>query len=385
MLVSSCDGVGTKLKIAIFAHNHRTIGIDLVAMSVNDVLCSGAEPLFFLDYIATGKIETPVLKEVVKGIVAGCRQANCALVGGETAEMPGMYKAGEYDLAGFCVGVLDKNKILGRDRVKLGDAVIGLASSGIHSNGFSLVRKIFSPEELSARAQEFLAPTRIYVKPVLRVLEKFNAKGFKIKALAHITGGGFYDKAVRVVPSHTTMILYKNAWVRPDIFIEMQDRSKIDDKEMFRTFNMGIGMVLVVKDDVKMDVVRALARAGLKSFHHRRDGQRRRRRRRRIKEKGLLKYFLLFFRNTSSCSQTKLWKRGWVLSWLYKYKSMKILVIGSGGREHALVWKIAQSKLVSKIYCAPGNGGIAGLAECVDIKADDIPGFWILPEKKRST
>ena len=265
VLVSSCDGVGTKLKIAILAHNHRTIGIDLVAMSVNDVLCSGAEPLFFLDYIATGKIETHVLKEVVKGIVAGCRQANCALVGGETAEMPGMYKAGEYDLAGFCVGVLDKNKILGRDRVNLGDAVIGLASSGIHSNGFSLVRKIFSPEELSARAQEFLAPTRIYVKPVLRVLEKFNVKGFKIKALAHITGGGFYDKAMRVVPSHTTMILYKNAWVRPDIFIEMQDRSKIDDKGMFRTFNMGIGMVLVVKDDVKMDVVRALATAGLKS------------------------------------------------------------------------------------------------------------------------
>lgn len=265
VLVSSCDGVGTKLKIALVAGNHRTIGIDLVAMSVNDVLCSGAEPLFFLDYIATGKIQVPVLKEVVRGIVDGCRQANCALVGGETAEMPGMYKAGEYDLAGFCVGVLDKNKILGRERVKLGDAVIGLESSGIHSNGFSLVRKIFSPEELSARAEEFLAPTRIYVRPVLRVLEKFNAKGFGIKALAHITGGGFYDKAVRVVPPQTTMILYKNAWARPDIFIEMQDRAKLDDKEMFRTFNMGIGMVLVARDDIKMDVVRALAKAGAKS------------------------------------------------------------------------------------------------------------------------
>jgi phosphoribosylformylglycinamidine cyclo-ligase len=266
VLVSSCDGVGTKLKIATLANSHQTVGIDLVAMSVNDILCSGAEPLFFLDYIATGKIEPQVLKEVVKGIVAGCKQANCALVGGETAEMPGMYKSGEYDLAGFCVGVVDKNEILGRDRVRLGDAVIGLESSGIHSNGFSLVRKIFSPQELSARVPEFLVPTRIYVRPVLSLLQKFNAKDFGIKAIAHITGGGFYDKANRVVPQNNTMVLYKNAWVRPEIFVEMQDRARIDDKEMFRIFNMGVGMVLVVRDAVKMDVVRALAKTGLKGF-----------------------------------------------------------------------------------------------------------------------
>lgn len=266
VIVSSCDGVGTKLKIAIQAHIHNTVGIDLVAMSVNDVLCSGAEPLFFLDYIATGKIEPHVLKDVVKGIILGCKQANCALVGGETAEMPGMYKAGDYDLAGFCVGVVDKNKILGRERVRFGDAIIGLESSGIHSNGFSLVRKIFSTEELSGRAHELLTPTRIYVRPVLNLLQKFNASSLGIKAMAHITGGGFYDKAARVVPSHSTMILYKNAWVRPEIFIEMQERAKIDDKQMYKTFNMGIGMILVVKNAVKMDVVRALAKQGQRSF-----------------------------------------------------------------------------------------------------------------------
>ncbi len=161
VLVSSCDGVGTKLKIAISAGIHDTVGQDLVAMSVNDVLCSGAEPLFFLDYIATGKIDPHTLKSIVKGIVLGCKQANCSLVGGETAEMPGMYKAGDYDLAGFCVGLIDKKKILGKARVRIGDAVVGFASSGIHSNGFSLVRKIFSPEELHGRAHELLTPTGI--------------------------------------------------------------------------------------------------------------------------------------------------------------------------------------------------------------------------------
>lgn len=265
VLVASCDGVGTKLKIAIFTGIHNTVGIDLVAMSVNDVLCSGARPLFFLDYVAAGKIEVPVFKDVIKGVVEGCRQADCALVGGETAEMPGMYRAGEYDLAGFCVGVVDKKKILSRLRVKVGDAVIGLESSGLHSNGFSLVRKVFAPEELKGRAYEFLKPTRIYVKPVLSLLEKFNAKDFGIKAVAHITGGGFYDKAARVVPKGTTMTLYKNAWHPPEVFCEIQERGKIEDKEMFRTFNMGIGMVLVVRDSIKMDVVRVLYKSGVKS------------------------------------------------------------------------------------------------------------------------
>lgn len=265
VLVSSCDGVGTKLKIAIAAGLHDTVGIDLVAMSVNDVLCSGADPLFFLDYIATAKIQAGVLKDVIKGIAEGCRRAGCALVGGETAEMPGMYKPGEYDLAGFSVGVVDKSAMLGVGRVRLGDAVIGLESSGLHSNGFSLVRKVFAPQELHARAREFLTPTRIYAKPVLSVVKKFNAKGDSIKALAHITGGGFYDKASRIVPFHTTMILYKNAWVRPPIFDEISDRAKLDDKEMYHTFNMGIGMVVVVRDAVKMDVVGAFAKQGVKS------------------------------------------------------------------------------------------------------------------------
>ena len=265
VLVSSTDGVGTKLKIAMAAGIHHTVGIDLVAMSVNDVLCSGAEPLFFLDYIAVGKIEPHVLRDVMKGVAEGCRQANCSLVGGETAEMPGMYKPGDYDLAGFCVGVVDRKKILGSSRVVLGDAVIGLESSGLHSNGFSLVRKVFSSEELKARAHEFLKPTRIYVKPVLSVLKKANASGFLVKALAHITGGGFYDKAVRVVPEKTTMIIYKNAWVRPEVFEEIQHHSGMSDQEMFKTFNMGIGMAVVVKDSAKMDMVRAFARAGVKA------------------------------------------------------------------------------------------------------------------------
>ena len=265
VLVSSCDGVGTKLKIAIAADIHNTVGIDLVAMSVNDVLCCGAEPLFFLDYIATGKIEASVLKEVVQGVVTGCREARCALVGGETAEMPGMYKPGDYDLAGFCVGIVEKTKILGQMRVKMGDAVIGLESSGLHSNGFSLVRKIFSPEELKGRASEFLKPTRIYVVPVLRLLEKYNVRDFGVKAIAHITGGAFYDKVPRIVPKHTTMIIYKNAWAKPEVFQEIQDKIKLDDKEMLRTFNMGIGMVLVVKNRLKMDMIRTLSRIGVKS------------------------------------------------------------------------------------------------------------------------
>lgn len=266
VLVSSCDGVGTKLKIAISTGIHHTVGIDLVAMSVNDVLCSGAEPLFFLDYVACAKIDSAVLKDVVSGVVAGCKEACCALVGGETAEMPGMYKPGDYDLAGFCVGVVEKTKILGLARVKLGDAVIGLKSDGLHSNGFSLVRKIFSPEELKARAEDFLKPTRIYVKPVLNVIRKFNSGGFGIKAIAHITGGAFYDKVPRIVPKNATMIIYKNAWGRQEIFQEIQDRAKMDEKDLFKTFNMGIGMVMVVKDSIKMDVVRTLSKSGVKSY-----------------------------------------------------------------------------------------------------------------------
>ncbi|MGE5279751.1 MAG: phosphoribosylformylglycinamidine cyclo-ligase [Deltaproteobacteria bacterium] len=263
VLVSSCDGVGTKLKIAIQARIHDTVGIDLVAMSVNDVLCSGAEPLFFLDYIATGRLEPAVLKDVVRGIAAGCKQARCALAGGETAEMPGMYKRGDYDLAGFCVGIVERNRILGRHRVHVGDAVVGLASSGLHSNGFSLVRKVFSTRELHGRAREFLTPTRIYTSPVMEALKKFNGKQPAIKAIAHITGGGFPDKAARIVPADATMVLYRNAWQVPRIFEEIRELGRLDDKEMFHTFNMGIGMVFVVRDAVKMALVRALAKSGV--------------------------------------------------------------------------------------------------------------------------
>lgn len=266
VLVSSCDGVGTKLKIAFLAGVHHTVGIDLVAMSVNDVLCSGARPLFFLDYIATGKIESSVLKDIAKGIVEGCRLSDCSLIGGETAEMPGMYKTGEYDLAGFCVGAVEKNQILGSQRVKMGDAVIGLESNGFHSNGFSLVRKVFTSQELKGRASDFLRPTRIYVKPVLSLLKKFNKGSVNIKALAHITGGGFYDKASRVVPKDITMILYRNAWPKFELFEEIQSRGKIKDKDMFATFNMGLGMILVVKDSIKMDVVREASKHGVKGY-----------------------------------------------------------------------------------------------------------------------
>lgn len=266
VLVSSCDGVGTKLKIAILAGIHDTVGIDLVAMSVNDVLSSGATPLFFLDYLATGKLQPHVFMDILKGITDGCRQAGCALVGGETAEMPGMYKMGDYDLAGFCVGVVNGKRILGRSRVRLGDAVIGFESNGLHSNGFSLVRRLFTPVELKARAREFLKPTRIYVKPVQELLARFNKNDFGIKALAHITGGSFNDKASRVVPPNMTMVLYKNAWPVHEIFKEMQWRGKLDEKECFRTFNMGIGMVCVVRDAIKMDVVRSASRHGLKSY-----------------------------------------------------------------------------------------------------------------------
>lgn len=266
LLVSSCDGVGTKLKIAFLSDIHDTVGIDLVAMSVNDVICSGAEPLFFLDYIATGKMNAAVLKSVVSGISSGCRTAGCVLAGGETAEMPGMYKTGEYDLAGFCVGIVDQKKVIGASRVRVGNAVIGLASSGLHSNGFSLVRKVFSTVELKARAQDFLMPTRIYAKPLSALLKKFNQKNFGIRAAAHITGGGFFDKAVRVIPPGASMVLYKSAWTRPEVFVEIQHRSHLSDKEMYSTFNMGIGFVLVVEDSLKMSIVRQAARCGVKAM-----------------------------------------------------------------------------------------------------------------------
>ncbi len=243
VLVSSADGVGTKLKIAFLSGRHDTVGIDLVAMNVNDILCRGARPLFFLDYIATGKLDLKVSKEIVSGIIKGCEQSGCALIGGETAEMPDFYPEGEYELAGFCVGIVERSKLLPKsDKIKEGDLVIGLASSGLHSNGFSLIRKIFSEEELRIRWREFLTPTKIYVPEVLKLLEK----GYPIKQIAHITGGGFPLKAVKGLPQGMTLEIRVGSWPVPDIFLEIKERAKLSDVEAFSVFNMGIGLTLVV-------------------------------------------------------------------------------------------------------------------------------------------
>ncbi|MFA5335530.1 MAG: phosphoribosylformylglycinamidine cyclo-ligase [Candidatus Omnitrophota bacterium] len=241
VLVSSTDGVGTKLKIAFLAGKHDTVGIDMVAMNVNDVLTTGAEPLFFLDYIATGRIERKVLEDVVKGIADGCRQAGCALIGGETAEMPAFYKAGEYDLAGFCVGAAERKNIVDSSKMKEGDIVVGLASSGLHSNGYSLVRKVFTPAEQKKLSKELLKPTKIYVKPVLEL-----RKAVPVKGIAHITGGAFFEKLPRIVPEGKTLVIEKGSWEVPEIFGRIQRKGRIEEIEMFRTFNMGLGMIIVI-------------------------------------------------------------------------------------------------------------------------------------------
>ena len=249
VLVSGTDGVGTKLKLAFEWNMHDTVGIDLVAMSVNDVLVQGAEPLFFLDYFACGKLDVDTAAAVVGGIAAGCEQSGCALIGGETAEMPGMYPDGEYDLAGFAVGVVEKSKILTGQNVKPGDVVLGLASHGVHSNGFSLVRKCIDraagnlPATLDGMPfrEAIMRPTRLYVKPVLATLAKY-----PVKALAHITGGGLLENIPRVLPEGTTARLTKGSWPQSELFAWLQQTAGIDDIEMNRTFNNGIGMVLVV-------------------------------------------------------------------------------------------------------------------------------------------
>ena len=252
VLVSGTDGVGTKLKLAFEWAMHDTVGIDLVAMSVNDVLVQGAEPLFFLDYFACGKLDVDTAAAVVGGIAKGCELSGCALIGGETAEMPGMYPAGEYDLAGFAVGAVEKSKILSGQNVKPGDVVLGLASHGVHSNGFSLVRKVIEraqqdgadlPATLDGKPfrEAVMAPTRLYVKPVLAALEKH-----PIKALAHITGGGLLENIPRVLPEGTAAHLKKGSWPQTELFAWLQKVAAIDDIEMNRTFNNGIGMVVVI-------------------------------------------------------------------------------------------------------------------------------------------
>src|ERR1041384_6424493 len=242
VLVAGTDGVGTKLKLAFQLHRHDTVGIDLVAMSVNDVLVQGAEPLFFLDYFACGKLETKVATSVIKGIAEGCEAAGCALVGGETAEMPGVYPEGEYDLAGFCVGVVEKDRILDGKAIVAGDVLLGLASSGPHSNGYSLVRKIIGEEHLASDLSDSLMePTRIYVKPILKLLSAFPVKG-----LAHITGGGLVGNVPRILPKGTRAVINKKSWPRPQIFTWLQNTGNVAEDEMFRVFNCGIGMVVCV-------------------------------------------------------------------------------------------------------------------------------------------
>jgi phosphoribosylformylglycinamidine cyclo-ligase len=239
VLVSGTDGVGTKLKLAFELERHDTVGIDLVAMSVNDVLVQGAEPLFFLDYFACGKLDKETATQVVKGIARGCELGGCALIGGETAEMPGMYPQGEYDLAGFCVGVVEKERIIDGRSIVPGDAILGLASSGPHSNGYSLIRKIL--QRAAPPQFDLLEPTRIYVKPVLKLLESV-----KVKGLAHITGGGLTGNVPRILPPGTQAVIRKAAWPRPPVFQWLQHAGDVAEDEMFRVFNCGIGMVVIV-------------------------------------------------------------------------------------------------------------------------------------------
>ncbi|OGS45494.1 MAG: phosphoribosylformylglycinamidine cyclo-ligase [Elusimicrobia bacterium RIFOXYD2_FULL_34_15] len=242
---ASCDGVGTKLKVAHIANKHDTVGIDLVAMNVNDVLCCGAKPLFFLDYFACGKLDLNVTKQVIKGIKDGCDQAECVLLGGETAEMPGFYHGKDYDLAGFTVGIVDKKNIIDGSKIRKGDVIIGLPSSGLHSNGFSLVRKALSEKEIKKYSKILLKPTKIYVKEVLNVFKKFPNS---VLGICHITGGGFYDNIVRVLPKNAVAVIDKDSWKIPEIFKIIQIKGKMSDKEIYRTLNMGIGMIMVVRE-----------------------------------------------------------------------------------------------------------------------------------------
>ena len=263
-LVSGTDGVGTKLKLAFMLDKHDTVGIDLVAMCVNDIIVQGAEPLFFLDYFATGKLAPEKAAEVVKGIAAGCQMAGCALIGGETAEMPGMYPEGEYDLAGFTVGVVDRDDLIDGSTIHEGDVLIGLASSGLHSNGYSLARKIVIeqlnlPLDQPAHGMDIplgealMTPTKIYVKSILNLMRDFSLKG-----MAHITGGGLLENIPRVLPKHCKAILKKGSWQIPTLFDLLREGGNIDELEMYRTFNNGIGMVLVVTKDEVDDILSRL-------------------------------------------------------------------------------------------------------------------------------
>ncbi|CCE25080.1 phosphoribosylformylglycinamidine cyclo-ligase [Methylotuvimicrobium alcaliphilum] len=269
ILVSGTDGVGTKLKLAIDLSIHNTVGIDLVAMCVNDIIVQGAEPLFFLDYFATGKLDVDTAAAVVEGIGKGCELAGAALVGGETAEMPGMYADGEYDLAGFCVGIVEKSNIIDGSKVKAGDKLIGIASSGPHSNGYSLVRKILAhgntplsePFQGKTLGEALLEPTRIYVKPLLKLLESV-----PIHALAHITGGGITENLPRVLPEGTAAHIKLGSWKRPEVFDWLQQQGKVSDADMLTTFNCGIGMIVCVAEEDEAATLQILTEAGESAF-----------------------------------------------------------------------------------------------------------------------
>lgn len=270
VLVSGTDGVGTKLRLAIDLKKHDTVGIDLVAMCVNDLIVQGAEPLFFLDYYATGKLDVETATAVVTGIGAGCEQSGCALVGGETAEMPGMYEGEDYDIAGFCVGVVEKSEIIDGSKVQAGDALIALAASGPHSNGFSLIRKVLEVSGADVHqklgettlANALLEPTRIYVKPVLKLL-----KECEIHALSHITGGGFWENIPRVLPEQTQAIIDEQSWQWPAVFSWLQEAGNVTRHEMYRTFNCGVGMIIALPQHQLDKALTLLKAEGEQAWH----------------------------------------------------------------------------------------------------------------------
>lgn len=271
VLISGTDGVGTKLKCAFVMDKHDTVGIDCVAMCANDVVCHGAKPMFFLDYIATGKLVPGIAADVVKGVAEGCRQAGCALIGGETAEMPGFYAEGEYDLAGFCVGSVKRDKLINGSTIKPGDKLVGLKSSGIHSNGFSLVRKLMPMERRileqyvdafkTSLGEGLLTPTRIYVKTVLGMMEQFEIKG-----AAHITGGGFIENIPRILPAGLCAKIELGSWDMPPVFELLVREAKLEPESAYNTFNMGIGMVLAVKAEQAMEIAYAAHQFGDEAF-----------------------------------------------------------------------------------------------------------------------
>ncbi len=272
VLVSSTDGVGTKLKVAMWANRHNTVGIDLVAMCVNDIIVQGARPLFFLDYLALGRLDLDMVEQLISGIVAGCKEANCSLVGGETAEMPDFYGIDEYDMAGFAVGLVDNIEIIDGSTIHVGNDIVGMASSGLHSNGYSLVRKVvfeqlklqpdsFIQECNRTAAEELLEPTRIYVEPVLKILRQFTIAG-----MVHITGGGFYDNIPRILPRACQALIHQGSWEVPPIFRYLQERADIPDEEMYHVFNNGIGYALVTEPKDTQEIIELLNAMGQRAY-----------------------------------------------------------------------------------------------------------------------